>query len=91
MHGGVTMNEELERMEKHINECFAHIKPTISLRELYEYKTHIMNEEVVIPCLRGDISFQLEMLRQRVEALTDLIEAEERRMWGEYKRRGIKQ
>ena len=85
------MNEELERMKKHINKCFAHIRPTISLRELYEYKTCIMNEEVVIPCLQGDISFQLEMLRQRVEALTNLIEAEERRMWEEYKRKGVKQ
>lgn len=85
------MNEELEHMKKHINECFVHIRQIISLRDLYECKTHIMNEELLIPCSRENISFQLEMLRQRVEALTDLIEAEERRMWGEYKRKGIKQ
>jgi len=81
------MNERLEHIKKHIDTCFAHIRPTISLAELYEYKMYITSEELLIPCLRTNISFSLEMLRQRVEALTDLIEAEERRIKAEYMRK----
>lgn len=73
------MDEDLEHIKKHIDECFARIKPIISLRELHKYKINITDEEVIIPCLRENISFQLEPLRQRVKALTDLIEAEEKR------------
>lgn len=73
------MDEKFERIKKHMWECFVHIRSTISLEELYEYKKYIIDEEVVIPCLRENISFQLEELRQRVEALTDLIEGEEKR------------
>ena len=76
------MDEKLEHIKRHIDECFAHIRQTVSLRDLYECKRYIMGEELLLPFLKTDTSFQLEMLRQRVEALTDLIEAEQKRTKG---------
>ena len=73
------MDEELEHIKKHIDECYAHIRQIISLRDLYECKRYIMGEEMLIPFLREDLSSQLESIRQRVKALTDLMEAEETR------------
>jgi len=80
------MDKELESIIKHIDKCFAHIKSGISASELYDYKNYIMGEEILIPCLRESISFQLEPLRQRVKALTDLIEAEDKRIEREKER-----
>ena len=84
------MDEDLEHIKNHIDECFAHIASIVSLSELIEYKMYIMGEEAVIPCLRKNISSQLEPLRQRVKALTDLIEAEKKRTERERTKGGTK-
>lgn len=78
------MDNHLEHIKKHMNVCVTHLMENISVSELYEYKMYIKGEEALLPFLRTDISFPLEMLRQRVEALTYLMEAEERRLEEEY-------
>ena len=71
------MDKQLERIKEHIDNCFVDIMENISLTELYNFKTHIMGEEILLPFLKTNIALELEMLRQRVEALTNLLESEE--------------
>jgi len=79
------MNErQLEYIKKHIDACFAHLRPPISREELSTYKKDIMDEELLIPSLETNIASQLEILLQRVEILMYIIEAEEKRMEEEY-------
>ena len=82
------MDELLERIKEHIDNCFAHLMENISLSELYDSKTVIMGEEILLPFLKTDIALELEFLRQRVEALTNLLEAEEWRKEKEYIQKG---
>ena len=78
------MDEHLKRIKEHIDNCFAHLLENISLSELYNYKTHILGEEILLPFLKTNIASELEMLRQRVESLTNLLESEEWRREKEY-------
>ena len=78
------MDKQLERIKEHIDNSFADIMENISLTELYNFKTHIMGEEILLPFLKTDIALELEFLRQRVESLTNLLEGEEWRREKEY-------
>lgn len=74
------MNETITYIEKRIDKCFAHLIATISLEELEEFQIYIAEQELLIPLLQADIAGGLELVRQRVESLKNVLEAEEKRI-----------
>lgn len=79
------MSKTLTYIEKRIDKCFAHLIATISVNELNEFKKHIEEKyieesELLIPLLGTNQSETLESLRQRVELLKNVLEAEEKRI-----------
>ena len=77
------MNAELIRGGRLINECFVHIKTTISLEELTEFQDYITEQDALMPLLQPTAynnggHAALKFVRQRAISLKNLLEAEEK-------------
>ena len=77
------MNAELIRIGGLINECFAHIKATISLEELTEFQNYITEQDALMPLLQTTAynnggAVALNFVRQRATSLKNLLEEEEK-------------
>lgn len=77
--GVLSMDESLGYIKQRIDKCFADVEHSILLSELAVFKNYIEMEEMLIPLLRVDTSNELEMLRQRVESVTNFLEEEKER------------
>lgn len=77
------MNEKLTDIGRRINKCFMYLKANISLEELSEFEQYIEKEEVLMPLLLTTAyinggSKALELVKQRVALLKNLLEKEEK-------------
>ena len=77
------MNEKLTDVGRRIDKCFIYIKTNISLDELADFGQYIKEQETLMPLLQttayNNGGYEaLELVKQRIESLKNLLEAEEK-------------